>query len=204
MAYPLIVLAVGAVVTGFFGIPPALGGADALGHFLEPSFAGVATRPAEDAAPAAALGVMLGSVLVALAGILAARHLYQSRPDLPRRLADRWRVAYAILVHTFYVDEIYNATIVRGTLAAARGLEATDRRIIDGAVDAAGSVTRISAWFAHMFDKHIVDALVNLFARGVARGSFSIRRLQSGLVQNYALLMVFGLFAFLTVYLLAR
>jgi hypothetical protein len=53
-----------------------------------------------------------------------------------------------------------------------------------------------------MMDKHLVDGIVNGLARGAEKGSFFIRRVQSGLVQNYALLMVFGLFAFLTLYLL--
>ena len=230
MTIPLMVLAVGAVFAGFLGVPPALGGADALGHFLEPSFAiaaqgtpaepgvesgrgpaglaslqaAAAERPVSHSSRTAALAVMLASVLVALAGIAAARYLYQTRPDLPGRLADRWPAAHALLLRKFWVDEIYGATIVGGTLGAARGLDTIDHRVVDGAVDASGSLTRIGAWFAHMFDKHVVDGVVNGLARGAGRGSFSIRRVQSGLVQNYAVLMVFGLFAFLTVYLLVR
>jgi NADH-quinone oxidoreductase subunit L len=49
-----------------------------------------------------------------------------------------------------------------------------------------------------------VDGAVNLLAWTAGRGSFLLRRIQTGLLQNYALLMVLGLFAFLTVFLLAR
>src|SRR5206468_5582462 len=38
MTWPLMALAVGALVAGFVGIPAALGGGNAIEHFLEPSF----------------------------------------------------------------------------------------------------------------------------------------------------------------------
>jgi len=50
----------------------------------------------------------------------------------------------------------------------------------------------------------VVDGLVNLVGRIVREGSHLFRRLQTGLVQNYALLMVFGLFVFVSLYLLVR
>ena len=55
-----------------------------------------------------------------------------------------------------------------------------------------------------MVDKYVVDGLVNLVGWTAGEGSFSIRRLQTGLVQNYALLMLVGVFVFLTVYLFGR
>jgi len=94
--------------------------------------------------------------------------------------------------------------VVRGTLAAARGLFAFDRRVVDGAVDAFGWIIQIASWFSHMFDKHVVDGLVNLVGWTAGRGSFLVRTLQTGLIQNYALVIVLGLFAFLTVFLFAR
>ena len=59
MTFPLMALAVGAIVAGFVGIPAALGGGNTIEHFLEPSFtADGAAAPAEvrpnDASPARA------------------------------------------------------------------------------------------------------------------------------------------------------
>ena len=56
MTVPLLALAVGAVVAGFFGIPSALGGSNAIEHFLEPSFTaqsghGAHARAVTDAVP---------------------------------------------------------------------------------------------------------------------------------------------------------
>ncbi|MBE3032222.1 MAG: NADH-quinone oxidoreductase subunit L [Actinobacteria bacterium] len=225
MTIPLMALAVGAMVAGFVGIPQVLGGGNAIEHFLEPSFTASesALPPAvEPAAPphetaaapepgetvhlsgAAELGLMLFSVLVAVAGILTAHHFYLTRPEIPGRLAARFRGAHTLLFNKYYVDELYNATAIDGTLASGRGLWAFDRTVVDGAVNGSGWLTRVSAWASHMVDKHVVDGLVNLVAWTAGQGSFFVRRLQTGLVQTYALLMLFGVFAFLTIYLIAR
>jgi NADH-quinone oxidoreductase subunit L len=55
-----------------------------------------------------------------------------------------------------------------------------------------------------MTDHHFVDGLVNFVGRVAQEASFTFRRLQTGLIQNYALLMLFGVFAFVSVYLFAR
>jgi NADH-quinone oxidoreductase subunit L len=144
------------------------------------------------------------SVMLAVAGILAARHFYLQHPEIPGRLAERWNGAYALLLNQYYVDELYDSTVIRGTLATARGLWVFDRRVVDGAVNGWAALTRVGAWGSHMFDKYVVDGIVNVLAWGAGEGSFFVRRLQTGLVQNYALLMVAGVFAFLTIYLFAR
>ena len=51
------------------------------------------------------------------------------------------------------------------------------------------------------FDKYVVDLLVNLQGWIVRAGSVVLRSVQTGFVQNYALLMVLGLIAFFAVYL---
>jgi len=50
---------------------------------------------------------------------------------------------------------------------------------------------------------HPSDGLVNLVGWVTGESSFVTRRLQTGLVQNYALLMLFGVFAFLAIYWIA-
>jgi NADH-quinone oxidoreductase subunit L len=65
-------------------------------------------------------------------------------------------------------------------------------------------ITVISAWFSSLADRTVVDGLVNLVGWIVQESSHVFRRLQTGLVQNYALLMLFGIFAFVTVYLFVR
>ncbi len=152
----------------------------------------------------AEIGLMIFSVLVAAAGISVARHFYLARPEIPNRLMARFRGVHTLLFNKYYVDELYNATAIDGTLSSGRGLWTFDRNVVDGAVNGSGWLTRLSAWASHMIDKHVVDGLVNLVGWTAGQASFFVRRVQTGLVQNYALLMLFGVFAFLTIYLIAR
>jgi len=71
-------------------------------------------------------------------------------------------------------------------------------------VNGTGWVTVISAWFSGLTDRTVVDGLVNLVGWIVQESSHVFRRLQTGLVQNYALLMLFGVFAFVGIYLFVR
>ena len=72
-----------------------------------------------------------------------------------------------VLANKWYVDEFYNAVIVRP---------------ID-----------LLAQFLEFFDKNIVDGIVNLVGRLVQYGSRQLRLLQSGQVGGYVLLMVLGI-----------
>jgi NADH-quinone oxidoreductase subunit L len=225
MTVPLMALAVGAVVAGFVGIPTALGGGNAIEHFLEPSFTATAAAhaaveesvpagPAEAAAEgeaegshlsrSAELGLMLLSLVLAVGGIGLAWRNYVTRPQAAEDLARRFPFAHRVLLHKYYVDELYGATVVKGTLDGARGLWTFDRRVVDAAVDGSGWLTRVSAWISGMFDKYVVDGLVNLVGWVTGEGSYVLRRVQTGLIQNYALLMLIGVFAFLTLYLFIR
>ena len=210
MTAPLMLLAVGAFAAGFVGIPVALGGANAIEHFLEPSFtAGAAhVEEAEHAVAhlsrAAEIGLMALSVLVAVGGIAVAYHLYVRRPQRSVQLATKWAGAHRVLTNKYYVDELYDATAVRGTMAGARGLWTVDRIGVDGTVNGTGWLTRASSWVSHVFDKYVVDGVFNLVAWICAEGSYIFRRVQTGLIQNYAFATLFGVFFFVTVYLIAR
>jgi len=234
MTFPLMALAVGAVVAGLFGIPAALNGPNTIEHFLEPSFTaeshiadrgmriaesgGIAEAAAirtpqsevrnEEAEPHVSRSVELGlmgfSVLIALAGIGLARKFYVTSPEISQGLAEQWAGPHRLLSNKYYVDELYDATVISGTYAGGRGLWAFDRHVVDGAVNGAGWLTVISAWFSGLTDRTVVDGLVNLVGRIAQEGSYWFRRLQTGLVQTYALVMVFGVFAFVTIYLFVR
>jgi NADH-quinone oxidoreductase subunit L len=246
MTVPLQLLAVGAVIAGFVGVPAALGGGNAIEHFLEPSFtaraavvghaaagggseaktlseaadaaepkggaeahaASTASHGAEGEAArvshAGEIGLMAFSVLIALAGIMTAYRFYVRAPEIAENLARRWAGAHRVLSNKYYVDEFYGATVVAGTLGSANGLWTIDRNVVDGAVNGSGWLTVFSAWFSHLLDKYIVDGLVNLVGAVLEESSFLFRRLQTGLIQNYALVMLFGVFAFVSVYLFVR
>jgi NADH-quinone oxidoreductase subunit L len=225
MTYPLMALAVGAIVVGFFGVPAALGGGNAIEHFLEPSFtashaAGEHAAPADAAAEPGAeagahgeeahpsvvaeLGLMLFSVVIALIGIGLAWKFYVTSPEIPEGLATRFSGAHRLLSNKYYVDELYDSTVISGTMGSGRTLWGFDRTVVDGAVNGAGWLTLFNAWVSGLFDKSVVDGAVNAVGWSAQESSYWFRRLQTGLVQNYALLMLFGVFLFVGVYLFVR
>ena len=227
MTTPLVLLAAGAVLAGFVGIPAALGGGNTIERFLEPSFAvsgaahaatntsteTVSGTHAEAAADHGAqshgsrgveLGLMLFSVAVAVAGAGLAWRLYVVRPESAERLAVRFAGAHRVLSHKYYVDELYGATVIAAVVRGARGLWTIDRRVVDGLVNGASWLTLFGAWMSGLTDRTVVDGLVNAIGTRLQASSYSLRRLQSGLVQNYALLTLFGIFAFASLYLFVR
>ena len=229
MTVPLMALAVGAVVAGFVGIPAALGGSNAIEHFLEPSFTASGAHAGEHAAagePAAAesaaaehaaegegeaehstateLGLMAFSVLIAAIGIGLAWKFYVISPEISERMATNFAGAHRTLSNKYYVDELYGATVISGTFAGGRGLWTFDRNVVDGAVNGTGWLTLFSSWLSSLTDRTVVDGAVNLVGRVMQESSYWFRRFQTGLVQNYALLMLIGVFAFLSAYLVIR
>jgi len=147
---------------------------------------------------------MIFSLLVAIAGIVLARRFFIARPDTAERLALQWSGVHRTLLNKYYVDELYDATVISGTMGSARGLWTVDRNVVDGAVNGSGRLTIIGSWFSGLTDRTVVDGLVNLVGWIVQESSHAFRRLQTGLVQNYALLMLVGIFAFVSVYLFLR
>ena len=239
MTFPLQALAVGAVLAGFVGIPAALGGGNAIEHFLEPSFTastahgsgshgataqseaapGAAANgahqdaahgaPAHDGAaahPSAAveIGLMVFSLFVAITGIFLAWRAYVVRPEISENLMVQFPVAHRTLSNKYYVDELYDSTFIAGTMSSGRGLWAVDRNVVDGAVNGTGWVTVISAWASGLTDRTVVDGAVNAVGWVTQELSYWSRRVQTGLVQNYALLMLAGIFVFVSAYLFTR
>jgi NADH-quinone oxidoreductase subunit L len=205
MTVPLMILAVLSVVGGWIGWPESLGGSDHFAKFLDP----VIARHAEviAAVPEATqytteYELMAVSVLVALVGIGLARFFYLRRPTIPATLAARWGGLYRLIYNKYYVDQIYDAMFVNRTKDLGTTLGAFDRGVIDGLfVNGAGWVTRAFSSISMVWDKWIIDGLVNLAARIVWIFSYPVRMIQSGRVSNYALLIVLGVLVFLGYYL---
>ncbi len=170
MTMPLVVLGLLSIVGGWVAIPHVLGGGMRLEHFLAPSF-----RIAEELSVmhghhsvSAEYLVMILSVALAVGGILWARAWYIRNPEAPKRALARAKWLYRLLLNKYYVDEIYDYAFVQTTLAFGDG-----------------------AW--RWFDIPIVDGLVNGLAKLVGWMGMVIRRVQTGLVSNYALMMAIGI-----------
>ena len=93
-------------------------------------------------------------------------------------LATRFGAIYRFLLNKWYFDELYNAVIIRPTMRLARGLWATDGQVIDGIPNGVASLT--------------------------AGGSTQIVKLQTGSIAQYAFVMLIGLVALVSVFLIFR
>jgi NADH-quinone oxidoreductase subunit L len=205
MTVPLWVLAVGAVISGFVGLPVEKW--NVFHHFIEPVVYEVAgrTTAAHEASVAFNVTLIAIAVIIALAGIWLAMRLYGGTRGLSADEAWERRLpaVRVLMANKYYVDEFYDATVIRGTWGLARALFRFDAGFIDGVlVHGARNLTLLSSMMSGFFDKYVVDGLVNLTAAVLAGFSRLFRRLQSGYVGSYALVLAAGMFALVAVYML--
>jgi NADH-quinone oxidoreductase subunit L len=208
MTWPLVVLAAGAVASGYVGIP-RLGEWDwnKFGHFLEPALASAGHGEAHHAGLAEELLLMGLSVVVAAIGWWVALRIYGRGRGVEggEAVAVRWPSVHRLLRSKYHVDEIYDATVVRGTWGLARGLFRFDAGFIDGfLVNGSRHVTVAISFLSGFFDKYVVDGLVNLTGWILHVFSFVFRRLQAGVVSLYAMVMAVGLLVLVGFYIIAR
>jgi len=182
MALALIVLAVGSIVAGYVNLPHALGGAGRLERFLEPSFraqavaegprAGGRGDEAEAAGAAEELELMGVSSLVAAGGIGIAFFFFVSNRRAADETAARFAGLHNVLLHKYYVDEFYEATVVRPIrIVSEEGLwKGVDVRVIDGTVNGvAGVVGGLSQMM-----RRIQSGSVRVYAASVFLGTVLI------------------------------
>ena len=92
---------------------------------------------------------------------------------------------YTIVANKYYIDEMVNASVVRGTTALSRILTWIDENIVDGLVLLMGRIHKALGFACAWVDKHIVDGRVNLVA-SLTQVCGSVGRLvQTGRIQQY-------------------
>jgi NADH-quinone oxidoreductase subunit L len=204
MTVPLMILAALSVIGGWVGWPAFLGGSNRFAHFLEP----VTRARVEEAEVAAAHAasteymLMLASVAIALLGIWLARRFYIQNPAIPERLVARWPRLHRLIYRKYYVDEIYDAMFVNRAKDLGATLGAFDAKVVDGlGVDGTGWLARFTSRLSIWWDSWVVDGLVNFTGWIVQTLSFPVKLIQTGIVSNYALLIVLGMVALLGYYL---
>jgi NADH-quinone oxidoreductase subunit L len=147
-------------VAGFVGIPAVIApNAHWLARFLGPVVGEAKGEELNAGREWTLIGI---SVAVALIGTFWAVGRFSKKPELGEPAGFG-----KVLANKWYVDEFYNALIVRPLDLLAQFLE--------------------------FFDKNIVDGIVNGVGRLVKYGSRQLRLLQSGQVGGYVLLMVLGI-----------
>jgi NADH-quinone oxidoreductase subunit L len=145
MLLPLVVLAMLSVAAGFVGVPPALGGENRIQQFLTPAAHEAESASLDTGRTEAVL--MAVSTGAALSGLLLAYLFYVARPELPDRLASKMHAMYSIMLHKYYVDELYDAVIVWPIVRTSREFlwRVVDASVIDGVVNGTGTMIRNAA-----------------------------------------------------------
>ncbi len=204
MTIPLIVLAVLSVIGGWMGFPkvfPIHSIPFDFYHWLEPVTGSIHAEGAE-ASHGLEWGLMGLSLGIALAGWALAHRIYVKKPEVAEKLATSFAPAYRMLFHKYYVDEIYNAVIIQPVKGLCRALSWFDLTVIDGIVNGSAWMTVRTALVSTWFDVNIVDLLVNLVGAIVSFFGGMLRKVQTGLVQNYGLISLYSFFVLLAVYML--
>jgi len=205
MTVPLTILAGLSVIGGWIGWPGALGGENRFERFLEPVLAGVisetgAVRIAHHAV-AKEIFLMVLSLSIAGAGIWLAYEFYRTKRIAPELVVKKWPKVYELLVHKYYVDEIYDALIVNRVKDLGTLLGVLDANVIDGlGVNGAGWLARFGSRVSMWWDKWVIDGLLNFGAKLTQLFSYPVRLLQTGLFSSYALLILVGLVVLLAYY----
>jgi NADH-quinone oxidoreductase subunit L len=221
MTVPLVILAICSIGAGWLSWPHSLGGSAHFEKFVEPVFAREAVVLAEEGKSAqlaagereaehtdkTEYALMFLSLAAAGVGWGMARRSYMNAgKGYTEPIAAKAPPVYTVLYNKWFVDEGYDyvftgrrkiGNIRLGAMGAGEAASWFDAKIIDGAVNDVGWVTRAVATLSTWWDKWIIDGLgVNgpaILARMI---SYPARLFEWGLVQWYALVMVAGLLGF--------
>jgi len=230
MTVPLVILAVMSLFAGLLGFPKSLarlvgihGQTNRFEAFLEPVFAKEAQalneKPGQLAAgekeeeKTSGTEYLLMLLSVGAAGLgyyMAGRAYANADKGYTEPIAAASPPVYNALLNKYYVDEGYDYVFTGrkklgntrlGVLGLGGASTWFDVHIIDGLVNGAGWITRLTATISSWWDKWIIDGVgVNgpaILARMI---SYPARLFEWGLVQWYALVMTAGLVGFVFYY----
>ncbi|MBM2816737.1 MAG: dehydrogenase [Ignavibacteria bacterium] len=187
MTVPLIILAVLSAFGGFLGVPKALYLPNVIESWLEPVFEtanGIIANRSHTILThqvhAEEYILMLVSIGIALAGIFLARSFYlKAGLAKPKAIAAHFSSLYKMLFNKYKLDEFYYAVIIDPIFKLSQN------------------------FFWKVFDVRLIDGIVNGSAKVTLRAGDSIRKIQTGIVQNYALLMFLGIILILSYLLIS-
>jgi len=164
MTIVLVILAILSIIGGFVGIPAVImKGGDKLTEFLAPVIPVRMEEPVSSSTEFSLMALSTGFVVVAIIAAWFRFRKYEFKPSkgLARVLENKW-----------YVDEFYDALIIR-------------------------PLNKLGEVLNEGLEKSGIDALVNGIGKAVQYGGRQLRWLQSGQVGSYVLLMVVSIVLFL-------
>lgn len=176
MTFPLMVLALFSVIAGFVGFPHALG--EAIGihnwfdHYLEPIL-GKSTSHLSLQTELMLMGITTALILIV---VLVARQIYLIKKTIPAEDSIAKSGLQKLIYNKFYVDELYS-------------------RLITGPID------KLSEFLKSVIDHSFVDGIVRLVGRTPVKSGQTVRLLQSGNINGYAIAFILALIIILSIFL---
>jgi NADH-quinone oxidoreductase subunit L len=135
------------------------------------------------------LMLMALSVAGAIASWALARNRYGEARSPDWAAEERRIPGFALMQNKYYVDEIYQASVVKWFMSLRLLFAEMDTWIVDGLVNGLSVIVRAVSWINGAIDHYVVDGLVNLVAEGTLAAGAKLRTAQTGRIQNY----VYGL-----------
>ena len=175
---PLVLLAIPSVVIGFMAVQPMLFG----DFFKDVIFVDAARHPAMAEIASAFHGPMAMALhafstvpfWLAVAGVAVSYYMYMLNPALPAAIKRTFQPVYTLLENKYYLDWFNENILARGARLLGVGLwKVGDQALIDGVV--VNGSWKVVGWISGM-----------------------VRRLQTGYVYHYALVMLLGIFVLMT------
>src|SRR3990172_4408099 len=175
MVIPLIILAVLSAIGGFIGIPEIFSGehGNIFHGWLEPVFKNAERKLAIYGLHTHFQEILLMTISIAGAAgsILFARYIYLRKPSIASDTAKKFKSIYNLLWNKYFVDELYDATVVNPIVKTS------------------------DSFLWRIADNKIIDGLVNGIASLIESASVVIRKMQTGVAQFYAVIMMVGIAA---------
>ncbi len=173
MTVPLMVLAVLSIIGGFIGIPEVFSGehGNQFHNWLAPIFKSAERKLALYGSHShfQEILLMVISVIGAAGSIYFARHIYTRKPSIAVDVSKRFNKAYNLLWNKYLVDEAYDKAIVNPILKSS------------------------DSFLWKIADNKIIDGLINSTASMIDLASQKIRKIQTGVAQFYAVVMMVGI-----------
>jgi NADH-quinone oxidoreductase subunit L len=135
---------------------------------------------------------MYSSVAVGTLGIFLGFVVYLFGWINPARVANSVKPLYNFLLNKWYFDELYDKTVIGGSISLSKFLAWFDLHVVDGLVNLAAQLGVFASFLVGKFDDYVVDGAVNGVANATIGGGSILRRLQTGKLYHYVFVLAGG------------
>ena len=177
MTAPLMILAVCSILLGFLGTP------------AWPWFQKFLGGEAEAGFTSSVVSLMVTSSVIVFVGLGIGWWLYGRKPleqsEQPDPLETMWPDIFELLRRKYFIDEVYENTIIAFNAWWSRACDWMDFWIWSGGVHLVSYVVVGLSWVNRFCDEYVVNLGFDEVCKRLRIGGEGLSRLQNGRVQNY-------------------